>query len=77
MKLHRYDPKIARRKGAAQTGTAGSLAILLGLIMRAVRAKNPELPWTVTEDVVIVGAGVGLLAGIARWFRNRRKHKVI
>lgn len=77
MILHKYDPQISVRKGAAETGTAGGLALLLGFIMRAIRLKNPDLPWTPTEDVAIVGAGVGLLAGILRWWRNRRKHNVI
>jgi len=26
---------------------------------------------------VIIGAGVGLLAGLWRWLRNRRKHNVV
>lgn len=77
MKLHTYDPKISVSKGVTETGTAGGLALLLGFIVRAIRLKNPDLPWSPTEDVAIVGAGVGLLAGIARWWRNRRKHKVI
>jgi len=77
MKLHVYDPKKSVAKGATQAGSAGGLALLLGIIMRAIRVKNPELPWSPTEDVVIVGTGVGFLAGIVRWWRNRRKHKVI
>ncbi|KKN23250.1 hypothetical protein LCGC14_0906950 [marine sediment metagenome] len=75
MKLLTYDPKVSVRKGATEAGSAGGLAILLGIIMQAIRGKNPDLPWTPAQDVVIVGAGVGFLAGIARWFRNRRKHK--
>lgn len=77
MKLHTYDPKKAVAKGATEAGSAGGLAILLGIIMRAIRVKNPDLPWSPTEDVIIVGAGVGFLAGIVRWFRNRRKHNGI
>lgn len=77
MKLHTYDPTISVRKGATEAGSAGGLATLLGIIMRAIRVNNPDLPWGPTEDVVIVGAGVGFLAGVIRWWRNRRKHKVI
>lgn len=77
MKLHSYDPKKAVKKGAAEGSTAGGLALVLGLLMRAVRAKNPDLPWSVTEDVAVVSVGVGFFAGIARWFRNRRKHNGI
>lgn len=49
MKVHTYDPKKAVAKGATEAGSAGGLAILLGIIMRAIRVKNPDLPWSPTE----------------------------
>jgi len=70
-----YNPKKAVLKGAQTAGGTGGLAVLLGILLRSIRVKNPELPWSPTEDVVIVGVAVGLLAGIRRWWRNRRKHK--
>jgi len=77
MKLHSYDPKKSVAKGASAAGSAGGLTILLGIIMRIIRGNNPDLPWPPNQDLVIVGAGVGFLAGIMRWWRNRRKHNGI
>jgi len=77
MNLHTYNPKLSMRKGAVEGGSAGALAVLLGILMRAIRVKNPDLPWSPNEDIVIFGAGVGILAGLWRWFRNRRKHNVV
>jgi hypothetical protein len=69
-----YDPTISVTKGATEGGIAGSVAVLLGVAMATVRSGH-ELPWDVTTDAAIVGAATGLLAGAAKWFRNRRKHK--
>lgn len=77
MNLHSYNPKLSLKKGAVEGSSAGALAILLGIIMRSIRVKNPDLPWGPTEDAAIVGAGVGILAGIWRWWRNQHKHNVV
>jgi len=77
MNLHIYDPQLSLKKGAVEGSSAGVLAGLLALVLASVRAKNPDLPWGPSEDAVIIGAGVGLLAGLWRWLRNRRKHNVV
>lgn len=71
----RYDAAKSVQKGATEGGIAGSLAILLGVAMGAIRSNNPDLPWGPEVDGAVVGATTGLFAGVAKWWRNRRKHK--
>jgi hypothetical protein len=70
-----YSSRKSVEKGVAEGGIAGSLAILLGVAMGAIRANNPDLPWGTEVDGAVVGATTGLLAGVAKWWRNRKKHR--
>ncbi len=69
-----YDPSKSVKKGAAEGGIAASFGVLLGVVLSMVRTNNPDLPIAPESDAAVIGAVTGLLVGVTKWFRNRRKH---
>lgn len=73
--MHVYSPAETAKRATTDAGALGAIGVLLGLAMPAVR-QSVALPWGPEQDVVAVGAVVGLLAGVKRgvrnWWKNSR-----
>ena len=70
-----YNPKISTAKGATEGGAAGIIAAMItGLVLKnnPGLAEDPQVGAAI--GAAVVGVTTGVLGGLFKFFRNRRKH---
>ena len=79
----KYDPKLSQLKGVKEGGLVGGAlsasAVLIPVLMGLLRQWWPSAPWDTQLDrplvTLIVATALVLVASVAKWARNRAKHK--